>query len=174
MPKRKIIDGKDTITRIEERWEYIIQNGEYPYVTEFARDVHISPNTFKHNYKEWAQKIAERRSSPEGEVWRKEKGRASVPEQKSPVTIRQSKNKKDLETLNKEMSKKISLLEKELLLKEKEIQQLSSLKEESKTNQNLIEIIYYLLTELKSTDIKQSQFKVIQERVQKGIIPIKK
>lgn len=174
MPKQIIIDGKDTKTRIEERWEYIIQNGEYPYVNEFARMVQISPNTFKHNYKEWAKKIADRRSSPEGEVWRKEQGRASVPIEKSPVTEKKEKNNMDSEALNRELIKKISSLENELFLKDKEIEKINSLQKESKNNQSLVEIIYYLLTELQSTDIKQSQFKVIQERVQKGIVPITK
>lgn len=172
MPRKKVIGGKDTLTRIEEHWEYIVENGEYPYVTEFARDVHISPNTFKHNYKGWAKKVAERRSSPEGELWRKSQGRTAVPKEKSPVTSKKASNKRDLEMVNKEMAKKISKLEKELLQKEKELEDLTYFKEEANNNQNLIEIIYYLLTELQSTDIKQSQFHVIQERVQKGIIPI--
>lgn len=174
MPRKKVIGGKDTLTRIEEQWEYIVENGEYPYVTEFARDVHISPNTFKHNYKDWAKKVAERRSSAEGEMWRKLQGRIAVPKEKSPITSKKTGSKRDLEATSKEMAKKISALEKQLIQKEKELEELASLKQEADNNQNLIEIIYYLLTELQATDIKQSQFNVIQERVEKGIVPVKK
>lgn len=66
MARRVIIDGKDTPTRIREYWQKCLQDDLHPTPTEFARAVGIAVDTLNHRYKEWADKIRERRDRKRG------------------------------------------------------------------------------------------------------------
>jgi hypothetical protein len=66
MANNRIIKGKNTMVRIQEAWDSIILNGNHPTVTEFAKIAEISYSTFTHNYKDWADKVRERRDMKRG------------------------------------------------------------------------------------------------------------
>ena len=63
MANRRVIDHKDTPTRIAETWAMIMEQGRRPTVTAFARLVGIDPAYFCRSYKPWADKVRQRRDA---------------------------------------------------------------------------------------------------------------
>lgn len=55
-------DLRDTSTKIQETWDNIVENGLYPSVSEFSRMAGVNISNIYRSYREWAEKILERRS----------------------------------------------------------------------------------------------------------------
>lgn len=57
MARHKIIDGKDTLERIEGEYRKLRASGKSMSVVEFCRRAKVSPDTFTHRYKSYADKV---------------------------------------------------------------------------------------------------------------------
>lgn len=57
MANCRIINGKDTVTRLKEAYEQLYATNEHISVTEFAHRVGISYHTLTHRYRDWAEKV---------------------------------------------------------------------------------------------------------------------
>ena len=75
MANYKIVNGKTTLQRLQEEFQYLLNSGERITVVEFALRVGISPHTLNHRYRDWAEKLRKLR----------DEGR-SKPRKRSPVT----------------------------------------------------------------------------------------
>lgn len=63
MAHRRVMDHKDTPTRIAETWAMLMEQGRRPTVTAFARLVGIDPAYVCRSYKPWADKVRQRRDA---------------------------------------------------------------------------------------------------------------
>ncbi len=68
MANQLVINGKNTVERLHEEYQKLLESYERITVTEFARRVDISSQTLTHYYRDWAEKVRrlrdERRSKP--------------------------------------------------------------------------------------------------------------
>jgi hypothetical protein len=72
---KRVVDGQDTLARLESTWKAIIDQDEYPTLAEFARRAQISYTALCHRYTDWAEKVRTRRDKKHGT------------RKKSPVTL---------------------------------------------------------------------------------------
>ena len=68
MANQRVTNGKNTLARIQDEFQKLLDSGEHVTVAEFSRRVGISPNSLYHHYKDWAVKVRklrdEARSKP--------------------------------------------------------------------------------------------------------------
>jgi hypothetical protein len=68
MANQRVINGKNTLDRIKDEFQKLLDSGERVTVAEFSRRVGISPHTLAHHYKDWAVEVRklrdEARSKP--------------------------------------------------------------------------------------------------------------
>ena len=68
MANQRVINGKNTLARIQDEFQKLLDSGERVTIAEFSRRVGISPNSLSHHYKDWAVKVRklrdEARSKP--------------------------------------------------------------------------------------------------------------
>lgn len=163
MANQKLVNGKDTKTRIEESWNYIVENNQYPTVTDFAKMSSVSYSTLCHRYKDWAEKVRNRRDS--------KKGKRNT----SPATL----PKEEISSL-KEAENEIYQLKKELARLEKQTEKVKKLKElEDKCNQlefvnsNLLGGFDYLIDQLKIAGVNEEKIQRIWKTVESHVYPMK-
>ncbi|MDR7319719.1 hypothetical protein [Brevibacillus nitrificans] len=168
MANNRIIHGKNTQDRIQEAWDLILLNGKHPTVTEFAKMSKISYSTFTHKYKDWADKVRERRDMKRGT------------RKLSPVTL--PKNTVTVETWRQadeqinDLQKDLTKLRKELEKVVKELKEAKPLAAKSvkleSDNSRLLGAIDYLYSQLKMRGATTEQLQLIVKTVQKHIFPV--
>lgn len=168
MANNRIIQGKNTLIRIQETWDFIILNGNHPTVTEFAKMAKISYSTFTHNYKDWADKVRERRDLKRGT---RKLSPAALP-QKTLIAEHWLQAEEQINGLQKDLTK----LRKELDKAVKELKVAKPLAAKSKKleceNSRLLGSIDYLYSQLKMRGVTNEQLQLIVKTVQKHIYPV--
>ncbi|GMA60808.1 hypothetical protein NZD89_14335 [Alicyclobacillus fastidiosus] len=163
MSNRRIINGQDTPARIEEIWNYMVDNDKYYNVTEFARRAKISPTTFCHRYREWAEKVRARRDRRYGK------------RKRSPVTLKRVETtefKQALEQI-KELQRTVGSLRSQLSCAEKQVSKLLDAENECKKleaeNRKLRGAVELLLEHLQMAGVTQEKLMTIWSSLEKQI-----
>lgn len=122
MTNKRIVNGEDTLTRIERVWNEVIEKNQYPSIVEFSRRAAISSTTLYHLYSDYAEKVRKRRDRKYGQ------------KKRSPIT-----NPKVSSRSMEEALKQIEELQKIISSKTKEISELT--KQRDQLNKQLSTLI---------------------------------
>jgi molecular chaperone GrpE (heat shock protein) len=168
MANNRIIQGKDTLARIQEAWDFIILNGNYPTVTEFSKMAKISYSTFTHNYKDWADEVRKRRDVKRGT---RKLSPAALPK-KTVIAETWHQAEEQINELQKDLTKVRKKFENSVKeLKETKPLAAKSTKLETE-NSRLLGVIDYLYSQLKMRGVTNEQLQLIIKTVQKHIFPV--
>jgi glutamate mutase epsilon subunit len=146
MANRLIINGKNTLERLQEEFQRLLDSHEHISVTEFASRVGISYHTLTHRHKNWAEKVRKLR----------DEGRAK-PRKRSPATQSQDDitSLEEAEEVIEKLRKRIIALEGKLSVfteeedsRQKRLVLNKQLKEKNEQNERLRGVVISLQQEI--------------------------
>lgn len=110
MANKRVEGGLDTLARIERAWQAVVERGESPLVSEFVKKAGISYSHFCSEYREWAEKVRQRRDTTRPK--HRTRSRATLPNSRTERVDTLEQSNKKLQAEVQRMAKAVERLEK--------------------------------------------------------------